>query len=173
MQFSRLRKAIDIAQRVWPELVLDWMNTKSVQNVNISLVEKLQVNKLISWVIKWFKSWMPNWRTCWNFTHRAWAVWDLSNHTLFWIIPDSGSQREWYFCCNPSVESHFMPAPVRSRLRSGDSTVPTAECHILSGFIAPDRGQWIMWTGIQTRVVRMRWILFRILPIPIYRGQAC
>jgi len=56
MQFIRLPKAIDIAERVLPELVVDWMNTKSVQNINISFVQKLQVNMLISGVIKWSKS---------------------------------------------------------------------------------------------------------------------
>jgi len=32
-------------------------------------------------------------RTFRNFTHRAWAIWDLSNHDLFHIIPDPGSQK--------------------------------------------------------------------------------
>jgi len=51
MQFIRLPKAIDIAERVLPELVADWMNTKSMQNIDISFVQKLQVNMLISWVV--------------------------------------------------------------------------------------------------------------------------
>jgi len=55
MQFIRLPKAIDIAGRVLPELVADWMNTKSVQNSAISFVQKVQVNMLISWVIRWSK----------------------------------------------------------------------------------------------------------------------
>jgi len=41
MQFIRLPKAIDIAERELPELVADWMNMKSVQNINISFVLKL------------------------------------------------------------------------------------------------------------------------------------
>jgi hypothetical protein len=41
MQYSRLQKGIDIAERVLPELVADWMNTKSVQNIDISFVHKL------------------------------------------------------------------------------------------------------------------------------------
>jgi len=93
MQFIRLPKAIDIAERLLPELVADWMNTKIVQNIDISFVQKLQVNKLISWVVKSSKSWVPHRRTFRNFTHRAWAIWDLSNHDLFWIIPDPGSQK--------------------------------------------------------------------------------
>jgi len=52
MQFIRLPKAINIAERVVPELVVDWMNTKSVQNIDISFVQKLQVNMQISWVIQ-------------------------------------------------------------------------------------------------------------------------
>ena len=55
MKFIRLPKQIDIAERVLPELVADWMNTKSVQNIKISFVQKLQVNMLILWVIKWSK----------------------------------------------------------------------------------------------------------------------
>jgi hypothetical protein len=51
MQFIRLPKGIHITERVLPELIADWMNTKSVQNIDISLVQKLPVNMLISWVI--------------------------------------------------------------------------------------------------------------------------
>jgi len=60
MQFIRLLKVIDIAERVLPELVADRMNTKSVQNIDISFIQKLQVNMLIWWVIKWSKSWMDH-----------------------------------------------------------------------------------------------------------------
>jgi len=56
MQFIRLPKAIDIAERVLPELVADWINTKSVQNIDISFVQRLQVSMLISLVFKWSKS---------------------------------------------------------------------------------------------------------------------
>ena len=56
MQFIRLPKAINIAERVLPELVADWLNTMSVQNIDISFVQKLHVSMLISWVIKWSKS---------------------------------------------------------------------------------------------------------------------
>jgi hypothetical protein len=41
MQFIRLPKPIDIAERELPELVADWMNMKSVQNINIRFVQKL------------------------------------------------------------------------------------------------------------------------------------
>jgi len=93
MQFIRLRMAIDTAERVLPELVADSMNTKSVQNIDISFVQKLQVNILILWVIKWLKRWVPHRCTFMNFTDRAWAIWDLSNHDFFQIIPDPGSQK--------------------------------------------------------------------------------
>jgi hypothetical protein len=39
MQFIGLPKLINIAERVLPELVADWMNAKSAQNINISLVQ--------------------------------------------------------------------------------------------------------------------------------------
>jgi hypothetical protein len=48
MQFIRLPMAIYIAERVLPELVVNWINTKSVQSINICLVQMLQVNLLIS-----------------------------------------------------------------------------------------------------------------------------
>jgi len=41
MQFIRLPKPIYIAERELPELVADWMNTKSVQGTNIIFVQKL------------------------------------------------------------------------------------------------------------------------------------
>jgi hypothetical protein len=41
MQFIRLPKLIEVAERELPELVADWMNMKSVQNINISFVQKV------------------------------------------------------------------------------------------------------------------------------------
>jgi len=39
-------------------------------------------------VIECSTSWMPHRCTFSNFTHWAWPIWDLSNHDVFWIIPD-------------------------------------------------------------------------------------
>jgi len=97
MQFIRLPKLIDIAETKLPELVVDWINTKSVQNINISFVQQLWLNMLLSWVIESSTSWMPHWRTFRNFRHWAWAIWDLSNHNMFWIIPDPGCQKRISF----------------------------------------------------------------------------
>jgi len=110
MQIIRLPEVINIAERVLPELVADWMNTKSVQNIDISFVQKLHVNKLIWWVIKWSKSWMPHQCTFRNFTHRVWAAWELSNDDLFRIIPDPGSQKR----ITLSLES-ISPVPFQAR----------------------------------------------------------
>jgi len=52
MQFIMLTKMLANAERVLPDLIADWMNTMSVQNINISFVLKLHENKLICWVIK-------------------------------------------------------------------------------------------------------------------------
>jgi hypothetical protein len=41
MQFIRLPKPIDIAEGELPELVADWINMNSVQNINIRFVQKL------------------------------------------------------------------------------------------------------------------------------------
>jgi len=48
---------------------------------------------LVSGVIEQSKSWIPYRRTFRNFTHQAWAIWDVSNHDLFQIIPNQGSQQ--------------------------------------------------------------------------------
>jgi len=52
MEFSTLLKLIAIADRVLPELLADWMNLKSAQNMNICGIQTLQVNMLLSWFIK-------------------------------------------------------------------------------------------------------------------------
>jgi len=93
MQFIRLPKWIDIGQRVLPELVADWVDTKSVQSINISILQQLLVNVLVSWAIKWSKTLMPHQWTLRNSTHSACTIWDLSNLDLFQIIPDQGSHQ--------------------------------------------------------------------------------
>jgi len=93
MQFIRLPKPIDIAEKVLPELVPDWVDTESVQSINMMVLQQLWVNMLVSWVIEWSKSWILHRRSFRNFTHWAWAIWELSNHDLFRMIPDPGSQK--------------------------------------------------------------------------------
>jgi len=93
MQFIRLSKPIDIHERVLLELVSEWMNTKSVQNTNITFVQKHLVNMIISSVITWSKNGISPLHTIWNFTHRVWAIGDLINHNMFWIIHNPGSQK--------------------------------------------------------------------------------
>jgi len=48
---------------------------------------------LVSRVMEWSKLRMPHRCTFRNFTHRPLAIWDLSNHDFFQIIPDAGSQK--------------------------------------------------------------------------------
>jgi len=48
MQFIRLAMLMDSIGRVLPALVADWMNTKSVWNININFIQKLQENVLLS-----------------------------------------------------------------------------------------------------------------------------
>jgi len=48
MQFIRLAKLTDIAERVLPKPVLDWIDAKSVQNINIIFVQNLRAKRLIS-----------------------------------------------------------------------------------------------------------------------------
>ena len=48
MQFIRLPNPINIAERVLPSLVADWMDTESVQSINMIVLEQLDVNILVS-----------------------------------------------------------------------------------------------------------------------------
>ena len=48
MQFIRLPKPIDIAERALKELVADWVDTKSGQSINMIVHQLLQVNMLVS-----------------------------------------------------------------------------------------------------------------------------
>jgi hypothetical protein len=48
MQFIRLPKPLDIAERVLPELVADWVDTKSEQGINNIILQQLRVNMLLS-----------------------------------------------------------------------------------------------------------------------------
>lgn len=48
MQFIRLRKLIDNAERELLELVANWMNTMSVYTINISFTQNCYMNVLIS-----------------------------------------------------------------------------------------------------------------------------
>jgi hypothetical protein len=108
MQFIRLPRAIDIAERVLQELVADWMNTKSVQNIDFSFVQKFQINMLISWVIKCSKRWMPHRQTFRTITHWAWAIWISNNHDLFLINPDPGSQKRITLSLESISKIHFQ-----------------------------------------------------------------
>jgi len=92
MQFIWLPKAIAIAERVLSELYMDWVDTLSVQSINIFGLQQVWVIMLATWAIEWLQSWMLHRRTIRNFTHQAWATRDCSNHDLFWIIPNPGSQ---------------------------------------------------------------------------------
>ena len=56
MQFIRLPKPIDIAESVLPALVADWVDTYSVQSINMIVLQQLEVNMLVSGVIEGSKS---------------------------------------------------------------------------------------------------------------------
>jgi hypothetical protein len=52
MQFIKLPKLTDIAMIELSELVVDWINSQSLQNINLSCVQNLHVSMLISLVIE-------------------------------------------------------------------------------------------------------------------------
>jgi len=122
MQFIRLPKPIDIAERELPELVVDWVDTWSVQNINTSVLQELRVNMLVSWVIACSKGGMPHRRTFRNCAHWTWAIWDLSNHDLFLTIFDPGSQ-QWVTL---SLES-IITIPFQAR--ASDVKMPKLRQH--------------------------------------------
>jgi len=173
MKFIRMPKAIYIAERVLPELLADWMNTKSVQNINITFVQKLRVNILICLFIKWSISGMSHRRTFTNFTYRAWTIWDYSNHDLFGIIPNPGCQTK----ITVSLESVG-----RMRFQAGTSYVKIREwgqhgsnrrmpCPVT--ILGSVWGQGISETRIQARFLVVQWIFFQISPIVRCSSQGC
>jgi len=173
MQFIGLPRVIDIAERVLPEVVADWMNTKSVQNINISVVQKIQVDMLITWVIKWSKSRMPHRCTFRTFTHLAWALWDLSKHDLFGIFPDPGSQTRVSLSLESSSTIPFQAGDSYVKISEWGEHCSNTECPASSVFLAHFRGLRNSPTRIQARIIGVRRISFRILPIVRYSGQAC
>jgi hypothetical protein len=56
MQFIRLPKPIYIAERVLQELVMDWVDTESVQSINTIDLQLLRVNMLVSSFMECSKS---------------------------------------------------------------------------------------------------------------------
>jgi len=58
MEFIRLPKPIDSAERVLAELISDWVNTNSVQGIDISGFQKVQVTSVNCLVIEWLQCWM-------------------------------------------------------------------------------------------------------------------
>jgi len=65
---------------------------------------------------------MPHRRTFRNFTHLAWAIWDLSNLDLLWIIPDGGRQTR----ITSSLE-YIGKIPFQAR--AGDVKIPELGQH--------------------------------------------
>jgi len=102
---------------------------KCVQNINTSFFQKLWVNLLSSWVIICSKSWMSDWRIFTYLTHLSWAISNLSNHNMFGIIPDPGSQ----YRIKLSLESI---STLCQDTGVGIALVPTTEYHASSGFLA-------------------------------------
>jgi len=172
MQFIVMPKSIDIAGMISPSLVSDWMNTKSVQIINVGCVQKLQGNMLFAWVIEWSKSGMPSQRTFRNFTHQVWGIWNLSNHDLFWIIPDPGSQKRITLSRESISTIRFLARPVMSRFVCGQSTVPTATSLASTILFPPLSWQGISPMQIQPCFFSVWWMSFRILPIGSFNYQA-
>jgi len=122
MQIIRLPKAIDIAERVLPALVADWVHRYSVKSFKIIVLQQLWQNLVVSWVIEWWKSSIPHRRTFRKFTHRVWAMWDLSNHDLYRIFPNPGSPK------SVTLSLEYI-CTIQSQARASDVKMPKLRQH--------------------------------------------
>jgi len=128
---------------------------------------------LISWVIEWSKSRMPHRRTFRNATHRAWAIWDLSYHHLFGVIPDPGSQMR----VTLSLES-FCKMPFQAR--ACDVKMPELRQHssnrVMAWFVnsfATFRGTWDRPDKNPGPLARCQVDIFLNITNCEIQGQAC
>jgi hypothetical protein len=71
MQFIRLPNATDIAERVLPDIVAEWVDTKSVYSIHNIVLYQLRVQMPVTWMVAWLKSGMPHWHTVMNIAHWA------------------------------------------------------------------------------------------------------
>jgi hypothetical protein len=117
--------------------------------------------------------WIPKQHTMRSVTHRAWAVSDLINHDVFWIIPNWSRQKRISLSLESISTSPFKPAQVMSRVLSTDSTVSTAEYHALSILMAPFGGKEINPTRIQKRFLGQPRISLWIISTVRYSTQEC
>jgi len=173
MQFNTLPKQIHNVEKVLPDLVADWVNTRSVQRINNSFLQKRGVYMPIFSVIELLKSWMCYQHTIWNFTSWAWTIWHWSYHPLFWIIPNPGSQKRITLSLESISSITFQARTVMSIFLSGDSTVATILCHASSVFFAPFGGHGISLMWIQAHFLGLQLTSFCILPLVRNSGQAC
>jgi len=95
-----------------------------------------------SWVMNWSKGWTPHEHIYRNFAHRAWAMWDFSNHDFFQIIPDPGNQKRVTLSPESICTIPFQP-------RASDVKMPKLRQHssncIMAYFVndcGTCRGTW-------------------------------
>jgi hypothetical protein len=149
------------------------MNMKSVQNINISYVQKLWVNMVISWIIECSTSWMPHQRTFRNSTHQAWAIWYSGNHNLFWIIPDPVCQKRITFYLESICTIPFQAGTSDVKIPEWGQHCATSGMPCFVRILAPVGVHGISATTIHALVLGICWICFRMLPIVRYSGHAC
>jgi len=149
------------------------MNSQCEQNIDHSIVQKFPVNMLISWVIEWSKGGVPHQHTSMNLTHWASAIWDLSSHDKFWIIPNPGSQKR----ITLSVD-YIRRVPVQAGTNNLMIT-EWGQCSSNRGMpcgvsiLAMFGGQGISPPQIPARFLGPRRICFQPLPFVRQSGRAC
>jgi len=159
MQFIRLVKTIDIAERVLPELVADCADTKSMQRINIIVVLHLWEHMVVSWVIEWLNSallfciseniwWYLELLSGWTvhcpisaplgIPHIGYEPYATCiTMTCSGQSPTQAANRDQHCHGNPSAWSQFKLGPVLLTCLSWVSTGPTALCHASSMLMAP------------------------------------
>jgi len=94
MQFIRLPNAVNIAERVFPELVEDWVDIYSMHSIDICVLLEFHVIMLVSWAIEWSTCGMPHQCTFSIHPHRTWAILELGSPLLLYLIPGPGTYQQ-------------------------------------------------------------------------------
>jgi hypothetical protein len=126
---------------------------------------------LSSWVIEWSKSGMAHRCIFANFTHWAWAIWELCNHNLFWMIPNPGHQRKITLSLESisTIQFHAGTSYVRITEWGHHNSNCVVPYHV--SILTPCRGPGIIPTTNQGNIFCIRWLCFRKFPILWYRSE--
>jgi hypothetical protein len=147
------------------------VDTKSVQRINIVVLQQLRVNMLVTWGIEWSKGGMPHRHSFRNFSHRTWAIIDLGDHDLFRIISDPGSPQRVTLLLGSICKIPFQATASNVKMRkltqhSSNRGIP---CFVYD--LGPFRGTWDQPNENQSGLFRCTADVFRILHFVRFTGH--